>query len=408
MTTTVLGPIGVDVERGPALLSAIDAGPSLSAHRSRHGEPGRPDLVPLLADLERVGLRGRGGAGFPFGRKLEATAEASGRPYVVVNLSEGEPASAKDAALALTSPHLVLDGAVIAAQVLRSREVHLVVPGADLQVRASIETAVRERAAERIGFVVHRADEAFVAGQATAVLELMAGRPNRPVTSWQPAAVRGHRGRPTLLSNGETFAQLALLVLHGVNAYLAHGTPEEPGTTLLTVHDDLGRRVVEAAFGTKWEAVLAQDGVDRPVLLGGYHGTWADAGELRDLTVSRTGLAEAGLTLGAGVVLVPDGCPLTFAAMVTSYLAAESAGRCGPCFNGLPALAKALERVTSGVGGTAEAERLCRMVERRGACAHPDGTARMVLSALTRFPDEVDRHSRGGCSYQRAGVGRSA
>lgn len=408
MTTRVLGPIGVDVERGPAILSAIEAGPSLSAHRSRHGEPRHLELTPLLADLGRVGLRGRGGAGFPFGRKLEATAEASGRPYVVVNLSEGEPASCKDAALAITAPHLVLDGAVTAARALGSREVHLVVPGADLQVRASIETAVRERAADRVRFVVHRADEAFVAGQATAVIELMAGRPNKPVTSWQPAAVRGHRGRPTLLSNGETYAQLALLVLHGVDAYLAHGTPEEPGTALLTIHDDLGRRVVEAGFGTKWEAVLAQDGVDRPVLLGGYHGTWAAAGELRDLTVSRAGLAAVDLTLGAGVVLVPDGCPLSFATTITSYLAGESAGRCGPCRNGLPALAGALERVTSGVAGPAETERLCALVERRGACAHPDGTARMVRSVLTRFPGEVERHARGGCSYQREPIGRPA
>lgn len=405
MTAAVLGPLGVDVERGPAVLAAIDSGPSLAAHRRWHGEPGRPQLTPLLADLERVGLRGRGGAGFPFGRKLEAAAEASGRPSVVVNLSEGEPASAKDAALARTAPHLVLDGAVTAARVLGSREVHLVVPGADLQVRASIETAVRERRADRIRFDMHRADEAFVAGQAAAVIELMAGRPNRPVTTWQPAAVRGHRGRPTLLSNGETFAQLALLVLHGVDGYLAHGTPGEPGTALLTVHDDLGCRVVEAEFGTKWEAVLASDDVDRPVLLGGYHGTWADAGELRDLTVSRTGLADVGLTLGAGVVLVPDGCPLTFAESVTSYLADESAGRCGPCFNGLPALAEALHRVTTGIGGRGETERLCRMVERRGACAHPDGTARMVRSALTRFPAEVDRHARGGCSYRAGGGG---
>ena len=396
------------MERGPALLAAIEAGPSLAAHRSRHGEPGRPELASLLADLERVALRGRGGAGFPFGRKLQVAAEASGRPYVVVNLSEGEPASAKDAALALTAPHLVLDGAVVAARVLRSKEEHLVVPGADLQVRAAIETAVRERAGDRARIVVHRADEAFVAGQATAVLELMAGRPNKPVTSWEPAAVRGHRGKPTLLSNGETFAQLGLLVLHGVEAYLAHGTPDEPGTTLLTVHDDLGRRVVEAAFGSKWESVLAPDCIDRPVLLGGYHGTWADAGELRDLTVSRAGLAGEDLTLGAGVVLVPDRCPLAFATTITTYLAAESAGRCGPCFNGLPALAQALERVAAGIAGPAEIERLCGLVERRGACAHPDGTARMVRSVLTRFPDEVGRHARGGCSYVQAGIGRSA
>uniref|UniRef100_UPI001C7EC4F0 NADH-ubiquinone oxidoreductase-F iron-sulfur binding region domain-containing protein n=1 Tax=Nocardioides pelophilus TaxID=2172019 RepID=UPI001C7EC4F0 len=229
--------------------------------------------------------------------------------------------------------------------------------------------------------------------------------PNRPVTSWQPEAVRGHRGRPTLLSNGETFAQLALIVLHGVDDYLARGTADEPGSTLLTVLDGLGRRVVEVDFGTPWETVLAPEDLDRPVLLGGYHGTWAAPGGLRARTVSRTGLADEGLTLGAGVVLVPDGCPLTFAGAITSYLASQTAGRCGPCRNGLPALAQSLERVTTGFGGLAETERLCGLVEGRGACAHPDGTARMVRSALTRFADEVERHGRGGCSYRSDGWG---
>ncbi len=398
MTLGVLGPLGVSVERGPAILATAEHGPSLAAHRSVHGELGSTGLTPLLADLERVGLRGRGGAGFPFGRKLETTAQAHGRATVVVNLSEGEPASAKDAALALTAPHLALDGALTAARVLRAQEVHLVVPGADLQVRAAVERALAERPRDGVAYVVHRADESFVAGQANAVLELMAGRLNRPVTSWEPAAIRGHRGRPTLLSNGETFAQLGLLMLHGVHDYLARGTAEEPGTTLLTVHDEGGKRVVEAAFGTAWKSVIETDALDRPVLIGGYHGTWAEPGRLRELTVSRDGLGEVGLTLGAGVVLLPEGCPLRFAASIASYLASQSAGRCGPCRNGLPAVAEAFVRVVDGIGGLAELDRLCGLVERRGACAHPDGTARMVRSALERFPAEIERHARGGCS----------
>jgi NADH:ubiquinone oxidoreductase subunit F (NADH-binding) len=400
-----LRPDEIDVKRGPVVLAGVDAGSGLDAHRARNGEPARPDLKALLADLELIELRGRGGAGFPFARKLAAAAGSGGRPTVVVNLSEGEPASAKDAALALTVPHLVLDGAATAARALGTRRVHLVVPGSDRQVRDAVDAAVSERAGGRIRYAVHRADDAFVAGQARAVIELMAGRPNRPVTSWQPEAVRGHRGRPTLLSNGETFAHVGLLALHGLDCYLAHGTADEPGTTLLTVNDGHGRRVVEVPFGTSWEAVLAPDDIDGPVLLGGYHGTWAAPGQLRDLTVSRMALAEAGLSLGAGVVLVPDGCPLALAGAITSYLAAESAGRCGPCRLGLPALARALGRVVSGTGGLAETERLCGLVEGRGACAHPDGTARMVRSALVRFPDEVERHARGGCSYRRPGIG---
>ncbi|KAA1426082.1 NADH-ubiquinone oxidoreductase-F iron-sulfur binding region domain-containing protein [Nocardioides antri] len=405
MSTDTLRTAEVTVVRGPRLLSAIGGGPSLAAHRALHGSPGRTRLATLLADLERIDLRGRGGAGFPFARKLASTAQARGRATVVVNVSEGEPPSSKDAALATTAPHLILDGAMIAAEALKTRRIHLVVPDNERAVRDAMATAVAERAGERVSWAVHRADDVFVAGQASAVVELMSGRPNRPVTTWQPAAVRGYQGRPTLLSNAETYAQLALLTLHGPDAYVAHGTAAEPGTTLLTVHDGGGRRVVEVELASPWYDVLALEDLGRPVLLGGYHGTWAAAGELRALTVSRVGLAAAGLTLGAGVVLVPDCCPLTFASAVASYLAGESAGRCGPCFNGLPALAAALERVVAGRGGIAEAERLCALVERRGACAHPDGTARMVRSALERFPDEVDRHARGGCSYPRDGRG---
>lgn len=405
MRTDTSRPTGFAVTRGPAVLAAVDEGSSLAAHRACHGEPARPDLRALQADLARVDLRGRGGAGFPFARKLAAAAQASGRPSVVVNLSEGEPASSKDAALALTAPHLVLDGAAAAARALGTRRVHLVVPGTDGHVRDAVTTAVAERSGERIRYVVHRADEAFVAGQARAVIELMSGRPNRPVTSWQPEAVRGHRGRPTLLSNGETFAQLGLMVLHGPDEYAAHGTADEPGTTLLTVNDSHGRRVVEVPFGTPWREVLAPDDLSGPVLLGGYHGTWAVPGALGGLTVSRSALLDAGLTLGAGVVLVPDGCPLDLAGRITSYLAGESAGRCGPCHLGLPALARAVGQVVDGIGGLADAERLCGLVEGRGACAHPDGTARMVRSLLTRFPDEVARHARGGCSYVRSRVG---
>jgi NADH:ubiquinone oxidoreductase subunit F (NADH-binding) len=314
-------------------------------------------------------------------------------------VSEGEPPSSKDAALAQTAPHLILDGAGIAAAALGTREVHLVVPDVDRPVREAISAAVAERSGERVRWRIHRADDVFVAGQASAVIELMSGRPNRPVSTWRPSAESGYRGRPTMLSNAETYAQLAVLTLHGPDAYLRRGTVDEPGTALLTVHDSTGRRVVEVELGSPWHDVLAPEDLGRPVLLGGYHGTWAAAGELRGLTVSRSGLDAAGLSLGAGVVLVPDCCPLTFASTVASYLAEQSAGRCGPCLNGLPALATALERVTAGVGGISETERLCAMVERRGACAHPDGTARMVRSALTRFRDEVDRHARGGCSY---------
>jgi NADH:ubiquinone oxidoreductase subunit F (NADH-binding) len=322
---------------------------------------------------------------------------------VVVNVSEGEPASLKDLALALTQPHLVLDGASLAAQALGVGTVHVVLPADQPRARAAVERALAERAgldrAGRVRWEIHLAAARFVSGESSAVIELIGGRPGLPVTSWEPAAVAGVRGRPTLLSNAETFAHVAALALPGAVRYAALGTADEPGTRLLTLAADSGTaRVVEVPHGTPWEEVLTVEELSTPILLGGYHGTWVPAGGLRGLSVSRSCLHPRGLTLGAGIVLplTPAACPLEHTAAVLRYLAGESAGRCGPCFNGLPALATAFEDRVAGLPDSG-VDRLAALVEGRGACAHPDGAVRMVRSALRAFPEELLAHARGAC-----------
>ncbi len=399
----------VVVAPGPLLLAGATDGGSLEAHRSRRGTLPPLDLATLLARSRALDLRGRGGAGFPFARKLETAAGARGRPVVVVNFSEGEPGSHKDAALARVAPHLVLDGAAVTARALGAREVH-VVTGADSPTgETSLRVAVRERrtardaADGRLRHRFHRAEARFVSGQSAAVLELLAGRPGLPVTTWQPSATSGHRGAPTVLSNAETFAVVGLLALGGTTLLGSAGTEEEPGTTLLTVDGDgqargQAPRVVEVPFGTPWTEVLPASRLQAPILLGGYHGAWAAPGALLGLTVSPRQLTEVGLGLGAGVVLPLDhGCPLTRTSALVDHLARESAGRCGPCRLGLPALADELRRVAAGQARGDEVDRLTALVTGRGACAHPDGTARLVRSVLTTFPTEVLAHAQGVC-----------
>ena len=141
----------------------------------------------------------------------------------------------------------------------------------------------------------------FVGGQSSAVLELLEGRENLPVTAWRPAAVDGLRGRPTILSNAETFAQVATLLALGPAGYAELGTPEDPGTTLLTVAGDSPNGVVlEVPFGAELAQVVEYCGYDPAgaVLLGGYQGTWVPPGHARGLRLSRRGLAARGLTLG--------------------------------------------------------------------------------------------------------------
>lgn len=388
------------VSEGPVLLAGIADGPSLAAHRDRLGPAPVPSAEALGEMARAVDLRGRGGAGFPFAIKLSTAARR--KAVVVVNASEGEPASHKDAALITCSPHLVLDGAAAVAHALRTREVHIAVPSEFPAIRLVVEKALRERAAagERLNVRLHDAAPRFVAGQAQAVLQLLAGRDNLPVTAWQPEAVRGHRGRPTLLSNAETFAHIGHLARVGPQGYAAHGTALEPGTTLLTLRGDgMDPEVREVAYGTALALVLDKAEMTRPLLLGGYHGTWLRPEQLRGLALSRNDIAAAGATLGAGVILpLAEGwCPLVRTAALVDYLAGQSAGRCGPCLNGLPAMAHALGALVHGGGPLQRVEELCGLVVRRGACAHPDGTARLVTSMLQRFPEEVDSHLLGTC-----------
>ncbi len=407
-------PASVDVHSGPLLLSGIDRGPGLVAHRSRLGALPEPGVEALLQLLGEVEVRGRGGAGFPLSRKLQTVMRARGsrakvggrRPYVVVNAAEGEPASAKDSALLDVAPHLVLDGAVIAARALGAREIHVVSSEDRPWVGAAVHRATTERDDRGIRWVQHEAASRFVSGQSRAIVELMAGRPGLPVTSWAPEAIDGHQRRPTLLSNAESYAHLAALVLWGLDAYAAHGTPDEPGTTLLTLTtppawDGVFRdvHVVEVEHGSSAASVLEPEALAAPLLVGGFHGTWVHPADVAGLQWSNAGLGEVGARLGAGSLLsLSDGsCPVAETARYTTYLAAESAGRCGPCRNGLPAMATEMQGLTDGADTRLRLVELSGLVTGRGACAHPDGTARLVGSLLSTLEDHVEAHLDRAC-----------
>jgi NADH:ubiquinone oxidoreductase subunit F (NADH-binding) len=369
----------------------------------------RAERAEFVAMVERSGLRGRGGGGFPTGRKLRAVSEGGRHPVVVANGAEGEPASYKDRTLLQRAPHLVIDGAAVAARAVNAEEIHFVVDRHDGAGRDALEVALRTRAAEmprpgawRVAVVPGR----YVAGEESAVVNFLNGGDAKPVSVPPRPYERGVRGRPTLVQNVETLANLALVARFGAEWYGSVGTTDEPGSILTTVVGAIARPgVYEFALGTPLTGVIeSSGGPTEPIgalLIGGYFGSWLGLETAERLVLSHGALRQAGATLGCGVVAAFPmlGCGVTETARVARYLASESAGQCGPCVHGLAAIASALEALAAGQaprGSVATVERWLGDVAGRGACHLPDAVVGFVRSSLSVFADDYVLHERKG------------
>ncbi len=397
--TSRTAPVAPAAPAGVARLSAaLDAPPG--------GPPAlpRPDVRGLVDLLQEAGLTGRGGGGFPTARKLAAVADAGRRPVVVANGVEGEPLSRKDALLLTRAPEAVLDGLEVVAGALRARR-RVVAVGEGIDP-GPLQAAVRARGGA--GVEVRPLAGGFVGGQESAVVRALNGGPSLPTDPHTPVWARGVDGRPTLVLNAETLAHVGQLARWGAAWFREVGTAADPGTFLSTVS---GSRpglvahpgVLEVARGTSLRGVLRAAGTEEDrvtaVLVGGYHGAWVRHLDLR--LTSEVGVPDA-VRVGAGVlhVLDVDDCPLRATADVLAHLADAGAGQCGPCVNGLPRLAGTMRRLARPGADPAlvgEITRLRGLLVGRGACAHPDGTARLALSALAVFGGHVEAHLRGTC-----------
>jgi NADH:ubiquinone oxidoreductase subunit F (NADH-binding) len=366
-------------DRSRRLLSADVHGPL----------PGRP-RAELLAEIEASGLTGRGGAGFPTAVKLAAVARAD-RPIVVGNGTEGEPASWKDKVLLAENPHLVVDGAVLAARLVGAREAVIAVGRGNKTVLRRVERALAQRS-DRVDVSVTTVPDRFVAGEESALVHSLEGGPAKP-TAGRPFE------RGILVQNVETLANIGLIARYGARWFRERGTPNEPGTVLVTVLGAVrSPGVVEVDLGTRIHDVLLRVGgltaLPQALLVGGYFGTWLRAPDVLELPLANEALRPLGASLGARTIAVlpQDACGLSESVRVARYLAGENAGQCGPCVFGLPAMADALDRLDLD-----RLRRLAPQVAGRGACAHPTGATRFVASAVDVFADEIRRHRQGRC-----------
>jgi NADH:ubiquinone oxidoreductase subunit F (NADH-binding) len=372
----------------------------------------RPAGDPAALVAGSAALRGRGGAGFPLARKLSAVAAAAaaggGAPVVVANGEEGEPASVKDRWLLRYRPHLVLDGLRLAASVVGAGGTHVYVSdpeSAESVTAAAAELRGRGRwdADPRVTVVA----PAYVAGEETAVVRALDGGPALPADKPPRPFEAGVGGRPTLVSNVETLAGLALLHRLGAAGYRAGET------FLLTLTGTAAAGLYEVPLGVTLRDVLAWRGGDPAgvtgVLMGGYFGGLLGPRALDvPLEYDAVRLAGSGLGCGAIAVLTAATCPVRLAAELMTYFSYENAGQCGGCFNGTAAMRLVLERLRDGGATSRDVERLTYLsgfLPGRGACGTLDGASAVGATLLREFAPVVAAHLGGRCETCAAPAG---
>jgi NADH:ubiquinone oxidoreductase subunit F (NADH-binding) len=359
---------------------------------------GGGDLIDAVAVS---GLRGRGGAAFPTALKLAAVASQLGEKVVVVNGEEGEPASVKDRWLLRSRPHLVIDGALRAAQAVGAGSVYFYV--SDAAAAVSLHAAVAELDAAAAELHVRQVEPSYVAGEETAAVNAINGRPAKPSEKPPRPFQEGVRRLPTLVSNAETIACLPAI---------GSGTADQVLSFLLTLGGAVPQPgLYEVPFGIPLgEATEVLGGLAGPArgyVMGGYFAGLLNA-RGHELPLDYDALRAEGSGLGCASVTVlgPDDCPVGVAALLLAYFGRENAGQCGSCFNGTAAMAGVATALARGEAGPAEIARLAHwggFLPGRGACATLDGAAAVAATLLREFPAEVkahlaDAHQRDACA----------
>lgn len=380
----------------------------------RHG----PDWVPT--ELLRSGLRGRGGAGFPTGRKWSAVAAAPAPRRVLLNGAEAEPLSWKDRWLLRHRPHLVLEGALLAAVSVEATSVHCYI--SDPDGRRALERAARQAhdagiladaGCDDVDIVVVAAPTTYVAGEETAAVHYINGGPPFPTVKPPSAWQSGIDGRPTLVNNVETLAHAAHVARYGASWFREVGTPSSPGAFLCCLTGAVDRPgLYELPLGISLAELLAAAGGGRPpraVLMGGCFGgllpptavsVALDYESLRDLY-------HSGLGNGSIHVVGQDACPIAIASDIFRFFELESARQCGICVAATSSVAQAGARLRSSQATPRDLQTLdaASSLRRRGACQLLDGVAILADTLLRHFRPDVEAHTnRSTCAECQGGT----
>ena len=393
------------------------------------------DVIGLVKDS---GLRGRGGAGFPTGQKwsfipqersprsdqaAQGEQGAATKPhYLVINADESEPGTCKDIPLMMATPHVLVEGAIIAAYAIRARHAFIYVRGEVVPVLRRLQTAVAE--AYEAGYlgtdvlgsgfdldlVVHAGAGAYICGEETALLDSLEGRRGQPRLRPPFPAVAGLYACPTVVNNVESVSSVPAVIRGGVDWFKTMGSDKSPGFTLYSLSGHVTTPgQYEAPLGITLRELLDYAG---GVRAGHQLKFWTPGGsstplltaEHLDAPLDYEGMAGVGSMLGTKALQIFDEttCVVRAVRRWTQFYAHESCGKCTPCREGTYWLAQIYARLENGTGQREDLDKLLDIADAifgKSFCALGDGAASPILSSIKFFRDEYEAHLDGGCPF---------
>ena len=371
----------------------------------------------VLQEVKKANLRGRGGGGFPAGNKWEGSRNAPGDiKYVIVNADEGDPGAYMDRSVLEGNPHSVLEGLTIGAFAVGAHEGYIYVRQEYPLAVENVHMAIQK--AEEYGFlgknilgsgfdfkvIVHQGAGAFVCGESTALMTALEGRAGEPRPKYVRSNVVGLWGRPSVLNNVETWANVPLIINRGADWFTQIGTETSKGTKIFSLVGKITNTgLVEVPMGTPLKDIIFKIGGGIPggkkfkaVQTGGPSGGCIPEDQL-DLPVGFDELTAAGSMMGSGgmIVMDEDTCMVDVARYFLDFLTDESCGKCVPCREGMRQMLKILTNITQGKGKEGDIELLEQLSEtaiEAALCALGKSSPNPFLSTLKYFREEYDAH----------------
>lgn len=377
----------------------------------------------IIETVKASGLRGRGGAGFPTGMKWGFVPKVDGAKFLVCNNDEGEPGTFKDRYICELSPHMLVEGMVIAARAIGAQKGYIYTRCEFYEEIAWLEAAIKE--AYEAGYLGknilgsgfdfdldhYSGAGAYICGEETGLLSSLEGKKGQPKLKPPFPAIEGYLGRPTVVNNTETLAAVPWIITHGADAYKAIGTEKSPGTKLFCISGPVQKPgVYEVPLGYSFKKFIYEDaggmlpdhemkacipgGASAPILL---------PEELETLTMDYEAIAGVGSMLGSGaIMIIPKGQSMVLLLkVITDFFHHESCGQCTPCREGTGWLANIMNGIVHQEGKEDDVERLYSIAdhfEGKTICALSDAAAWPTKSIVKKFGDELRQYIREGRS----------